>query len=98
MIPFRPVAIARRGRFLGQAAAPMPPAPAPAPAAPAVSEKVGGFLNTLKWGVIGFAAGGVTGYVLGKTTGSKGGGVMDSLLGGVGGVVASVLPRLLGIS
>jgi hypothetical protein len=59
---------------------------------------MGGFLQTLKWGVIGFAAGGATGYALGRLSGSKGGGMMDSLLGGVGGVVASVLPRLLGIS
>jgi hypothetical protein len=59
---------------------------------------MGGFLQTLKWGVIGFVAGGATGYALGRLSGSKGGGMMDSLLGGVGGVVASVLPRLLGIS
>jgi uncharacterized membrane protein YeaQ/YmgE (transglycosylase-associated protein family) len=57
-----------------------------------------GFFNTLKWGTIGFVAGAATGYALGKGTGSKGGGLMDSLLGGVGGVVATVLPRLLGLS
>jgi len=99
MIPFRPVQIARR---LGQAAPPvLPPAPAGTPstvqtvpeAAPANP-----FLTTLKWGVIGFAAGAATGYLVGKGAGSKAGGVLDSLIGGVGGVVATVLPRLLGLS
>jgi hypothetical protein len=56
------------------------------------------FLATLKWGVIGFAAGAATGYLVGKGAGSKAGGVLDSLIGGVGGVVATVLPRLLGLS
>jgi len=47
---------------------------------------------------IGFAAGAATGYLVGKGAGSKAGGVLDSLIGGVGGVVATVLPRLLGLS
>lgn len=98
MIPFRPVQIARR---LGQATPPpLPPAPAGTPStvqtAPEAAPNV--FLTTLKWGVIGFAAGAATGYLVGKGAGSKAGGVLDSLIGGVGGVVATVLPRLLGIS
>lgn len=100
MIAFQPVTIARRGRYLGQTAPTLPQAPAatqPASTVPAMPKFVG-FFNTLKWGTIGFVAGAATGYALGKGTGSKGGGLMDSLLGGVGGVVATVLPRLLGLS
>jgi hypothetical protein len=61
-----------------------------------MSTGVKGFLDTLKWAAIGFAAGGVTGYALGKGMGSKGGGMTDTILGGVGGLIASVVPKLLG--
>lgn len=99
MIAFQPVPIARR---LGQGGPlPLPPAPAGTPstvqAAPEAAP-ANPFLAALKWGVIGFGAGAATGYLLGKGAGSRAGGLMDSLLGGVGGVVATVLPRLLGLS
>lgn len=100
MIVFQPVSIVGRN-VLGQGApVQMPAAPAGTLAVPVeqISDKIGGLMSTLKWGTIGFAAGAATGYVLGKGAGSKSGGLVDSLLGGVGGVVASLLPRLLGIS
>jgi hypothetical protein len=91
---------------LGQAApppapapTPMPPAAAPvAPAAPAPAF-MGGFLDTLKWAAIGFGAGALTGFTLAKTgaIGTDKSGVNSGLLGGLGGVAASVLPGLLGM-
>jgi hypothetical protein len=65
-----------------------------------VPAQVGGFLETLKWAAIGFGAGALTGFTLAKT-GAIGGdknGMNSGLLGGLGGVAASVLPGLLGIS
>lgn len=98
MISFTPAFHVRTR--LGQVPAPMPPSPAPAPMAPpaptAAPATLGGFLDTLKWAAIGFGAGALTGYALGRGVDSKAGPMTDSLLGGLGGVAASVLPRLFG--
>lgn len=78
-------------------AAPVPEAPAMAPAAP---KALGGFLDTLKWAAIGFGAGALTGFALGKGglgAQGKGSDVTNGVLGGLGGVAASILPGLLGL-
>lgn len=84
------------GKILGQTA----PAPAPAPApvvvqAPAAPSNTAPIVNLLGWSVLGFAAGAATGVAVGKGLGHKGSPVADGLIGGAGGVVASLVSRLL---
>lgn len=95
MIAFQPV----YRTALGQQAPAMPPVTAPAPLPAPAAAQVGGFLETLKWAAIGFGAGALTGFTLAKTgaIGNDKVGVNSGLLGGLGGVAASVLPGLLGM-
>lgn len=99
MIGYQPV---YHRAHLGQQAPVLPPAPpaaAPAPAPAPAAAPMGGFLDTLKWAAIGFGAGALTGFTLAKTgvVGGDKSGVNGSLLGGLGGLAASVLPKVLGI-
>lgn len=87
MVNFNPVT--GRPRVLGQQAA------APAPVVVQTPSQTAPIVNLLGWSVLGFGAGAATGYAVGKGLGHKNNVLTDGLIGGMAGVVASLVSRLL---
>lgn len=76
----------RRPGVLGQSTPAAVVVQTPAPTSPLV--------NMIGWTVVGFGAGAAAGYVLGKGMGRKTD-IMDALIGGAGGAVASFLAKVI---
>jgi len=87
MIAYNPAF--RRPGVLGQTAT-----PAPAPVVVQTPAPTSPLVNMIGWTVVGFGAGAAAGYVMGKGLGRKTD-IMDALIGGAGGAVASFLAKVI---